>query len=87
MYKLGCMVAGNTKLRCLHIYEHCNFEGETRQLFPYKIDKSPPQIFRSMELCKDTKSVTLVIDGHVKEKMIVDKAIECLPAPIKIDEI
>lgn len=30
MYKLGCMVAGNTKLRCLHIYEHCNFEGETR---------------------------------------------------------
>lgn len=62
---------GDTNVKCLIIYEHCDFEGPSKLLYPNRFEAGPPNEFRSFELCRDTKLIEIVIEGHVQEKMFV----------------
>lgn len=69
------------------IYEHCDFEGPSKLLYPNRFEAGPPNEFRSFELCRDTKLIEIIIEGHVQEKMFVSQSVECLPSPFFVDEI
>ncbi|CAD8161018.1 unnamed protein product [Paramecium pentaurelia] len=80
-------IYGDTNVKCLIIYEHCDFEGPSKLLYPNRFEAGPPNEFRSFELCRDTKLIEIIIEGHVQEKMFVSQSVECLPSPFFVDEI
>lgn len=85
--KYYIILDGDTNVKCLIIYEHCDFEGPSKLLYPNRFEAGPPNEFRSFELCRDTKLIEIIIEGHVQEKMFVSQSVECLPSPFFVDEI